>query len=188
MTVISERFARELSGEKEMRDAYLAAQTRTRLALQIRTLRNQRNWSQETFGKVLDKPQSTVCRLEDRQYGKFTLQTLFELAAAFDVGVIVEFVPYAEFLGRMEDLSPYVLGAEPFTPDSLRPLWQKAAPSNSFPGSTSLATNSPAERRASSGPARSSASSAFREFGQARKSATQQHRKIVLGGPFADAL
>ena len=92
MSVISKRFADELA-EKEMRHAYLSAQTRTKLINQIRTIRNQRGWSQGQFAEVLGKPQSNVSRLENREYGSFTLNTLFELASAFDVGLIVEFVP-----------------------------------------------------------------------------------------------
>src|SRR3954465_1191506 len=41
VTVITKRFADELT-EKEMRDAYLSAQTRMRLANQIKAIRSQR--------------------------------------------------------------------------------------------------------------------------------------------------
>ena len=104
MSVISKRFADELA-EKEMRDAYLSAQTRTKLINQIRAIRNRRGWSQGQFAEILGKPQSNVSRLENREYGSFTLNTLFELASAFDVGLIVEFVPYENFLLHTRDLS-----------------------------------------------------------------------------------
>jgi transcriptional regulator with XRE-family HTH domain len=104
MSVISKRFADELA-EKEMRHAYLSAQTRTKLINQIRAIRNERGWSQGQFAEILGKPQSNVSRLENREYGSFTLNTLFELASAFDVGLIVEFVPYENFLLHTRDLS-----------------------------------------------------------------------------------
>jgi transcriptional regulator with XRE-family HTH domain len=121
MTVISKRFADELS-EKEMRDAYLSAQTRTKLTNQIRAIRSQRGWSQGEFAKRLDKPQSNVSRLENREYGSFTLNTLFELASAFDVGLVVEFVQYDDFLRRTHDLSPSHLQVQSFSRASLETL------------------------------------------------------------------
>jgi transcriptional regulator with XRE-family HTH domain len=119
MSLISKSFADELT-EKEMRDAYLGAQTRTKIVEQIRTIRSQRGWSQGEFAKQLGKPQSNVSqRLENRQYGGFTLSTLLEIASAFDVGLIVEFVPYSEFLRRTDDLSQKALGVVAFNRASL---------------------------------------------------------------------
>jgi transcriptional regulator with XRE-family HTH domain len=121
MSVISKRFADELA-EKRMRDAYLSAQTRTKLTNQIRAIRNQRGWSQGQFAKILGKPQSNVSRLENREYGNFSLNTLFELASAFDVGLVVEFVPYDQFLRRTKDLSARALQMPSFSANSLEPL------------------------------------------------------------------
>jgi transcriptional regulator with XRE-family HTH domain len=118
MSLISKRFADELN-EKEMRDAYLAAQTRTHLAYQIRAIRCQRDWSQGEFANILRTSQSAVSRMEDRQYGKLNLQTLFEIAAAFDCGLVVQFVPYTDFLVKTRDLSPDHLAVNSFTRASL---------------------------------------------------------------------
>jgi transcriptional regulator with XRE-family HTH domain len=121
MSVISKQFADELV-EKRMRDAYLSAQTRTKLTNQIRAIRNQRGWSQGQFAEILGKPQSNVSRLENREYGSFTLKTLFELASAFDVGLVVEFVPYDDFLKRTQDMRPARLSVPSFSVDRLKPL------------------------------------------------------------------
>lgn len=121
MTLISEKFADELS-EKQMRDAYLAAQTRTKVAAQIRAIRSQRGWSQGEFSRLLGKPQSNVSRLESREYGQYTLSTLLELASAFDVGLTVEFVPYQDFLKRTHDLAPKTLEVSSFSRADLEPL------------------------------------------------------------------
>jgi transcriptional regulator with XRE-family HTH domain len=124
MSVISKRFADEL-GEKEMREAYLSAQIRTKLTSQIRTIRSQRGWSQGDFARELGKPQSNVSqRLENREYGQFTLSTLLEIAAAFDVGLVVEFVPYEDFLRRTQDLSATRLQVSAFSRSALEPLCQ----------------------------------------------------------------
>jgi transcriptional regulator with XRE-family HTH domain len=124
MPVISRKFADELT-EKEMRDAYLDAQTRTKLALQIRTLRAQRGLLQAQVGDLMGKPQSNVARLEDPEVARYTLSTLLELAAAYDVGLVVEFVPYEEFLRRTNDLQPAKLQVRSFNRSVLDPLCQE---------------------------------------------------------------
>jgi transcriptional regulator with XRE-family HTH domain len=120
---ISKQFADELT-EKAMRHAYLDAQTRTKLAQQIRALRIQRGWSQAQLGRLLGKPQSNVHRLEDRDVARYTLTTLLELAAAYDCGILVEFVSYEDFLRRTSDLSPRRLQIPSFTATALKPLWR----------------------------------------------------------------
>ena len=127
MRLISDKFADELA-EKEMRDAYLAAQTRTKITAQIRALRDQREWSQGELAQRLGKPQSNVSRLENREYGSFTLKTLLELASTFDVGLVVEFVPYEDFIRRTHDLKPESLEVTGFSQPDLQPLYEEHEP------------------------------------------------------------
>lgn len=127
MSFISKQFADELN-EKAMRHAYLDAQTRTKVAQQIRALRIQREWSQAELGLLLGKPQSNVHRLEDRDVARYTLTTLLELAHAYDCGLLVEFAPYEEFLRRTSDLGPEVLQVPSFTQKALEPLWRGVNP------------------------------------------------------------
>ncbi len=121
MSVISKKFADELN-EKEMRDAYLEEKTRAKLAQQIRSLRLQRNWPQSKLGSLMHKPQSNIARLEDRDIARYTLSSLFELASAFDVALVVEFVAYDEFLKRTQNLSPEHLQVQSFSRQALDPL------------------------------------------------------------------
>lgn len=106
MPVISKRFADELIADKEMRDAYLEELTRARTAVQIKSIRNARGWSQAEFSLRLRKPQSNVHRLEDIEVARYTLTTLLEVASAYDCGLLIDFVPYEDFLRRTEDLGP----------------------------------------------------------------------------------
>lgn len=122
MSVISKRFADELD-DPEMRHAYLAAQTRTKVANQIRALRAQRGWTQSRLGEEMGGvPQGNVARLEDREKINARIDTLVELAAAYDVGLIIEFVNYRDFLIRTRNLSPEALQVPSFTQGSLAML------------------------------------------------------------------
>jgi hypothetical protein len=51
--------------------------------------------------------QQVISRLENPYYGKATLTTLKKMAAANDVGLLVEFVPYSELINRVSG-TPYV--------------------------------------------------------------------------------
>ena len=90
---------------KTYRHAYLAEHVRRGIAYQIRALRDQRKWKQGTFANLLGKPQSVVCRLEDPDYGKVTVQTLLEVANVFDVALQIKFVRYSSFIYSTRDVS-----------------------------------------------------------------------------------
>jgi transcriptional regulator with XRE-family HTH domain len=94
---------------KEFRQSYVEENLRRGLAYQIRAIREARGWSQAKLGHETRKPQSNVSRWEDPTYGKFSLQTLVEIAAAFDVALIVRFAPFTELLETVADLSPRAL-------------------------------------------------------------------------------
>ncbi len=94
-TSLFERLLPKLA-DKAYRSSYVARQTRQFLARQMRGLRGDK--SQKEFGVLLGRPQSVVSRLEDPNYGKWTLQTLFDVARSLDRAVIVRIVDYPTFL------------------------------------------------------------------------------------------
>jgi transcriptional regulator with XRE-family HTH domain len=125
----SEEFVRQIA-EPEMRHAYMADQVRTRIALQIRALRDQaeRQWSQVELGQRAGKPQNVISRIENPDYGHLTLKTLLDMAAAFDLPIYVDFSEWGEWLGRMEDLSTSSLQRRSFDLDHLLGLARASAP------------------------------------------------------------
>lgn len=61
-------------------------------------MRDRENWSQEELAERVGMNQNAISRLENPFYGKATLTTLKRLAAAFDVGLVVRFVPFGELV------------------------------------------------------------------------------------------
>lgn len=99
---------------KEYRDAYVAANAQNGVAFQVRAMRQSRRWTQEELANRAGKKQNTISRLEGPSYGKMTLQTLIDLASAFDVALLVKFVPYSKFLAETQDVSPEALDSKSF--------------------------------------------------------------------------
>ena len=108
---------KERLGSKAFRDAYVEKHLHTWIAYQIKTIREQRQWSQAELAQRANKPQSVVSRLENPDYGRFTLRTLMDLASAFDVALLVKFVPFSELAGRNLDLSPAAMQVVEFVHD-----------------------------------------------------------------------
>jgi hypothetical protein len=102
---------------RRYRHSYVASHTRRFLARQMRKFRGDK--SQTEFGDLIDKQQTVVSRLEDSGYGKWTLQTLFEVAEKLDVAVIVRFVDHATFLRFTENMTDEATVPSPYSQDAL---------------------------------------------------------------------
>lgn len=100
---------------KSKREAYVRAHAQHGLAHQIRMMREHRGWTQADLArKIGARNQSTVARLEDPSYGKYSVSSLLKLANAFDVGALVKFVSFSKLLEETADLSPAALTALSF--------------------------------------------------------------------------
>jgi transcriptional regulator with XRE-family HTH domain len=97
---------------KTARNAYVFENIKRMVPFQIRTMREERGWSQGRAGEALGKPQNVVSRLESPAYGKLTLQTLLDIAQGFDVGLLIKFVPFSRLVREYEDLSSKALSAQ----------------------------------------------------------------------------
>lgn len=86
--------------DKEYRDAFVSELIDTGIPFQIRALREQeqRKWSQKELGKRADMHQERISQIEDPDYGKLSLATLKRIASAFDIGLVVRFVPISELV------------------------------------------------------------------------------------------
>ena len=105
--------------DKEFRHSYMSEHIRTGIAHQVRAIREANGWSQADMANHVGKTQSVISRIEDPDYGRLSLQTLIDLAAAFDVALSVRFVSFSELLEQVKDLSPKRLRATKFADDDL---------------------------------------------------------------------
>lgn len=91
--------------DKEYRDAFVEASIKIGVPAQIRVLRKQREWSEEKLADEAKMKQPAISRLEDPTRGSVNLKTLLRIAAAFNVGLIVRFVPFGEMAKQKLKLS-----------------------------------------------------------------------------------
>jgi len=103
---------------KEYRDAFVSEHVDTGIPFQIKALRNQRHWTQQDLAKRTGMKQARISKLEDPDYSRFTLATLKKLASAFDVGLVVRYVPVSELVEWELNLSSEALKAVSFDQDA----------------------------------------------------------------------
>jgi len=96
---------RRLRKGRAVRNRFVESHIDKKLAFQVRSLRG--DASQEDIEREKGIKQQVLSRLENPSYGKPTLTTLKKIAAAFDVGLLVEFVPFSQLINR-ESGTPYI--------------------------------------------------------------------------------
>jgi len=83
---------------KSDRERFVESHLAKGIAHQIRTLRETLGMSQTELAEKVGMNQNAISRLESAEYGKPTITTLKRLAAAFDVALVVRFVPFSEMV------------------------------------------------------------------------------------------
>ena len=92
--------------DPDYRRAFVASQINIGIPFQLRALLKASTWTQQELADKSDMLQPRISAMLKPGGAKFTLETLRRLAAAFDVGLIVKFVPFSELLRWSEDFDP----------------------------------------------------------------------------------
>ena len=119
-----ERLLEELKS-KEYRDAFVSELIDTGIPFQIRALRKQRNLTQKELSEITDMKQTRISVLEDPNYARLSLSPLKRLASAYDIGLLVRFVPISDLVKWELNLIPASLevlsyGDDPYFKEALR--------------------------------------------------------------------
>ncbi len=91
--------------DKTFRAEFVGSRVAAAIAAQVYNLRKRKDWTQEQLARAAGMKQARISIIEQADYENFTLTTLKRLAAAFDVGLIVEFVSFPRFLRWTESVS-----------------------------------------------------------------------------------
>jgi transcriptional regulator with XRE-family HTH domain len=119
MTLFDERKEKLINElrDQEYREAFISEHIASGVPFQIKALRDQREWSQKELGKKANMLQARISVLEDPNYAKFNINTLKKIASAFDVGLVVRFVPFGELAEWELNLSSESLKVPSFNED-----------------------------------------------------------------------
>lgn len=107
----------ESLGDSDFRKQLIDEHIDVGIAFQIRALRNRQKLTQTDLAELLgDKSkQPMISAWENPNYGRYTLATLKELAKAFDVGLLVRFVPFSKLVDWTVDLTSDVIAPPNFS-------------------------------------------------------------------------
>jgi transcriptional regulator with XRE-family HTH domain len=89
------------------RHAMVDAEIRHGLADQIRAMRERAGWSQTDLARKIGTSQPNVARMEATRDKYMSFPSLLSVAKAFDVGLLVRFVPFSEIVRRSFDASDF---------------------------------------------------------------------------------
>lgn len=104
MKEIRKGLADELKDPEARRD-YADEFLSSYIALQIKTLRQQRGWSQAELARRAGMKQSRISAMEQADYSSWSLRTLQRLAAAFDLAFTAGFESFGRMLDDMTSIS-----------------------------------------------------------------------------------
>ena len=84
------------------------------IAFQIRGLRDRQKLRQKDLAQRLSVEQPLVSAWENPNYGNYSLNTLKDMAKAFDVGLLVRFVPFSTLVNWTLNVTPNVIAPPNF--------------------------------------------------------------------------
>lgn len=98
--------------DKDYAHAYMDSHQSSRIATQIKVLREQRKLTQKQLAELSKMKQERISALEDVDYDAWTISTLRKLARAFDTTLQISFVPFSQGIQDIADFSSDYLQVE----------------------------------------------------------------------------
>jgi transcriptional regulator with XRE-family HTH domain len=117
VSFVSERWER--LKDKEYRDGYMEAQFEIELPFQLQALRTARGWTHDQLSERSGIPEEELAKLEEPGCASFVPDILCRLASAFDVGLLVQFVPFSHLVHRAAALRPGTFDVVSFKDDTV---------------------------------------------------------------------
>lgn len=114
MSSVGSQLLDSFKSSKEYRHAFVEEKVRTQLAIQIKTMREDRRIGRPEFAALMDKAPSWVFRLEDPNQSPPTISTLLKVAEAFDVDLEIRFRRFSGLLKQLERLTAESFGVPSF--------------------------------------------------------------------------
>nr|WP_281719945.1 helix-turn-helix transcriptional regulator [Nitrosomonas nitrosa] len=104
MNKLKNKLIKEFSN-KDYAHAYMNSHQSSRIATQIKVLREQRGLTQKQLAELSGIKQERLSLLEDVDYDSWTVATLRKLAHAFDTTLHISFIPFSQGIQDIEDFS-----------------------------------------------------------------------------------
>jgi len=105
--------------DKDYRDAFVISHIYNGIASQIRAIREQRGWTQKELGeRAKNMKQERISILENPNNSSVTINTLERIASAFDVALMIKFVPFGDLVKWDANLSSESFKVVSFGEDS----------------------------------------------------------------------
>ncbi len=122
----------ESISDPEFRKQLIDEHINVGIAFQIRSLRNRQKMTQTKLAKLLGdkRKQPLISEWENPNYGKYTLGTLKDLAKAFDVGLLVRFVPFNTLVDWTIDLTSDIIAPPSFGEEQYQVMPSASSVSN----------------------------------------------------------
>ena len=103
--------------DPEYREVYTDEFLNSKIATQIKVLREQRKWTQEELGDRAEMKQERIAVLENVNYESWTLSVLRRFAKAFDLRLDVEFKEFGSFFEDFANFGRESLERDSFDED-----------------------------------------------------------------------
>jgi transcriptional regulator with XRE-family HTH domain len=128
--------------DPEYRHQFVEEEINVGIAFQIRSLRNRQNLRQVELADRLGGKQSLVSSWENPDYGRYNLGTLKDLAKAFDVGLLVRFVPFSTLVDWALNLTSDTIAPPSFNEEDKYHVATAAASASFNPTKDKMDANS----------------------------------------------